>query len=193
MKLYLACAILLIGIALVSGCVSDDSPTKAPSTGDSSGDSGIGAQSSQPQSSSELNLNVGEAATTSKIEVTVFSADKEKSYEYYSTIYKENNTQETSPGNTFLLVDAEIKNVGSDSQYVGTTEFSMSDSEGYSYDPEFIYLGNDGMDAIKQLYTSQKMRGKILFEIPENTEGLKLHYDFGNLYIGTKLATWSIQ
>jgi len=49
------------------------------------------------------------------------------------------------------------------------------------------------MDAIKQLYTSQKMRGKILFEIPENTEGLKLHYDFGNLYIGTKLATWSIQ
>jgi hypothetical protein len=45
---------------------------------------------------------------------------------------------------------------------------------------------------IKELYQNQKMKGKVLFEIPESATGLKIQYDFGNLMIGTKLASWVI-
>jgi hypothetical protein len=138
----------------------------------------------------ELILNVGETAKTSKIKVTVFSVEKTDYYVYTSGGFS--GSQVATPNKIFVLVDAEIQNIGSDSVYVGSSEFSLSDSEGYRYDPE-IYLGEDRLDLFKQLYQNQKMRGKILFEIPENASGLKLHYDFGNLFIGTKLATWIIR
>ena len=147
----------------------------------------------QPQTPPvELNLNIGETAKTSKVEVTVFSAKKTKSYNYYSDVFKTNVTEEAKPGKIFILVDAEIKNVGSDRVFVGASEFSITDSEGYKYDP-IPYLGSDELETIKELYQNQKMRGKILFEVPEKAQNLRLQYDFGDLFIGTKLASWSIK
>ena len=185
-------AILLIGVVFVSGCASEESPTKTTNSVQSSETQETTLQETQPQTPTELNLNIGETAKTSKIEVTVFSAQKTKSYEYYSDILKETMTEEASPGKIFILVDVEIKNVGSDSVFVGSSEFSITDSEGYKYDPA-LYYGDDGLEMIKKLYQNQKMRGKILFEVPEDTHNLKLLYDFGNLFIGTKLASWSIE
>jgi len=49
----------------------------------------------------------------------------------------------------------------------------MSDSEGNRYDPE-MYTGDDSMGYLKELYKSQKVRGKILFEVPQNAKNLKL-------------------
>lgn len=140
----------------------------------------------------ELNLNIGETAKTSKVEVTVFSAKKTKSYNYYSDVFKTNVTEEAKPGKIFILVDAEIKNVGSDRIFVGASEFSITDSEGYKYDPVF-YLGNDKLEDFKELFQNQKMRGKVLFEVPEKAQNLRLQYDFGNLFTGTKLASWPIK
>jgi hypothetical protein len=90
-----------------------------------------------------------------------------------------------------VIVDAEIKNIGSDSMYITMAKFSMSDSEGNRYDPE-LYVGDDGLSILKELYTNQKTRGKIVFQVPENARKLKLYYDFGNILIGTKLASWPI-
>lgn len=167
---------------VVSGCVSEESPTNAPTTTQPSKSPESTLQESQPQTPTELNLEVGETAKTSKIEVTVISAKKTKSYDYYSDIWEETRTEEAKQGKTYVLVEAEIKNTGSDSAFVGSTEFSMTDSEGYKYDPEALYYGDDGLEMIKELYQNQKMRGKILFEIPENARDLKLQYDFGNLF-----------
>ena len=141
----------------------------------------------------ELNLAVGETAKTSKIEVTVISAQKKNSYDYYSDIFKETITQEAGPEKTYILVEAEIKNVGSDRVFVGTTDFSVTDSEGYHYDPDWLYYGDNGLDMIKELYQNQKIRGKILFEVPEDASDLEILYDFGNLFIGTELASWEIE
>ena len=177
----------------MSGCVSQESPSKAPTTTQQSETPETTPPTAQPTTPAELNLNVGETAKTSKIEVTVFSAQKMQSYDYYSDIFKETMTREAKPDKTYVLVDAEIKNVGSDSAFVGSTEFSITDYEGYKYDPEVLYYGDDGLELFKELYQNQKMRGKVLFEIPENAKDLKLQYDFGNLFIGTKLASWTIQ
>lgn len=139
----------------------------------------------------ELNLRVGETAKTSKVQVTVITAEKKDYYEYYSDILKEYMAEEASPGKIFVLLDAEINNIDSDRLFVGSGEFSMTDSEGYRYDPK-LYYGNDGLEMLKELYQNQKMKGKILFEVPEDSTGLKIQYDFGNLFIGVKLATWDI-
>lgn len=178
---------IVLASVIVLGCVGEESPTKAPSTQTTQAATPIATQTSP----TELNLKVGETAKTSKIEVSVISAQKANSYNYYSDILKETQREEAGPGKTYVLVDAEIKNVGSDSAFVGYTEFSITDSEGYKYDPT-MYLGQDRLEAVKELYQNQKMKGKILFEIPENAKNIKLQYDFGNLFIGTKLASWSI-
>ena len=86
----------------------------------------------------------------------------------------------------------EIKNIGSDRAYVGSSDFSMMDSEGFKYDPE-LYYGNDGFEMIKELYQNQKVRGKVLFEVPEDAKGLKIQYDFGSLFAGVKLASWELE
>lgn len=140
----------------------------------------------------ELNLKVGETAETSKIEVTVILAKKTGYYEYYSDIFEETMIEEASPGKIFILAEIEIKNTGSNRAYVGSSEFSMTDSEGYRYDPE-LYYGNDGLEMFKELYQNQKMRGKVLFEVPEDTKGLKIQYDFGNLFTKVKLASWELE
>jgi len=57
----------------------------------------------------ELNLNVGETANTSKIAVTVISAIKTDHYVYYSDILKETMIEQASPGHTFVLTEMEIK------------------------------------------------------------------------------------
>ncbi len=180
--LFVLCLLLII---FISGCTSE-SPTIASTQSNET--------PTATQTPTELSLKVGETATTSKLEVTVFSAQKIKSYDYYSSILKENMTQEADPEKTYVLIDAEIKNVGQDSSYAGSSEFSIADSDGYKYDPTLYYgQGTDGMDMIKQLYQNQKMRGKVLFEIPDSATGLKIQYDFGNLLIGTKLASWTME
>jgi hypothetical protein len=45
----------------------------------------------------------------------------------------------------------------------------------------------------KELYQNQKMRGKVLFEVPEDAKGLKIQYDFGSLFTKVKLASWELE
>lgn len=139
-----------------------------------------------------LKLKVGETAKTSKLEVTVVSAQWTKLYQYYSTILKETMIEEAKPGKAFVIADVLIKNVGTNRVLVTSGSFSLVDSEGYRYDPG-LYLGDDQLEVLKQLYPGEKTRGKILFEVPETATGLKVQYDFGNLLTGIKLASWEIE
>lgn len=169
--------VLLIGIVFVSGCVGEE-PEKVEGT--------------TTTQSSELILRVGETAKTSKLQVTVFSVEKIESYEYYSDILEDYMEEEASPGKIFILIEGEIKNVGDDRAYVGSSQLSITDSEGYKYDPE-LYFGDDGLEMFKELYPGQKMKGKVLFEVPEDATGLKIRYDFGGIFTGIKLATWELE
>ncbi len=180
-----------IATILIGGCIQEETPKKVSASQSTETHQTIQSESIESEPPTELDLKIGETAKTSTIEVTVFSAQKTKSYEYYSDILGKTMTQEATPGKIYILVDAEIKNVGADSIYAGASEFSVTDSEGYKYDPE-LYYGNDGLDIMKELYKNQKMRGKILFEVPESAKDLKIIYDFGDLLVGPKLASWSL-
>jgi len=136
-------------------------------------------------------LEIGETAKSSRLQVTVFSAEKMKKYSYYSDIFESNQEKTASPGNLFVLIDAEIVNIGSDRDFGGYVKFTMTDSQGFKYDPDF-YLGTDGLDAFSEIFQNQKIRGKAVFQVPETATGLKLQYDFGDIIVGTKLATWII-
>ncbi|MDY6930345.1 MAG: DUF4352 domain-containing protein [Halobacteriota archaeon] len=146
-----------------------------------------------PKVPTELNLGVGETAKTSKEEVTVISATEKDYYLYYSDFFSEPMVETASPGKKFVIVEVEIKNIGRDVAYFGISDFSSTDSEGYRYDPNFLYLGEDGLGGFEELYQNQKIRGKILFEIPDDATGVKVLYDFGDLFTGIKLASWELE
>jgi FlaG/FlaF family flagellin (archaellin) len=146
------------------------------------------AQSGVPTS---VELAIGGTATNPERQVTVFSAQKKPSYTWVGSSSSYTFTEKAKAGNTFIIIDAEVKNIGSDRMYASSGDFSVSDSEGNRYDP-VMYVGDDSLGYFKELYKSQKVRGKVVFEVPLNASNLVLYYDFGNLFSGTKLASWKI-
>ena len=175
---------MIVGAFVFGTGPSDDTPTKG-------GSDQLGTPSSSVAPPTELNLKINEIAKTNKLEILILSAEKKKSYTYYSDILEDMLVETSSPGNIFIIVDAEIKYVGPDSTLIGNG-FSVVDSEGYKYDPEF-YVGKDSLELLKELYANQKTKGRIIFDVPESATDLKIQYDFGNVFTGTKLATWWVE
>jgi DNA-directed RNA polymerase subunit RPC12/RpoP len=147
------------------------------------------ATATQPSVPTEIELAIGQMASNPERQVTAYSAQKVSSYTVTFSNYP--ITTQAKSGNIFIFIDTEVKNIGSDRIYASAGDFSMSDSEGNRYDPE-MYTGDDSLGYFKELYRNQKARGKVLFEIPLTAKNLKLYYDFGNLFSGTKLASWTI-
>ncbi len=141
---------------------------------------------------SNLILQLGQSALNDQRQVTVTSATKASSYQYYSDIFHEYSTYEAEPGKTFLILDCEVKNLNEDKAYVGAGDFSLADVDGNRYDPEVLTLLNDQLPSFQDLYRGQKINGKVIFITPESSSGYKLYYDFGNLFTGTRLAIWEI-
>ena len=136
-------------------------------------------------------LQIGETASSSKLQVTVFSANVVKKYNYYSEIIEDDFDYSAPPGTMLVLVDAEIQNIGDNTVYGGVIQFSLVDSGGNKYDSE-MYLGQNDLDLFTEVYANQKIQGKFVFEVPEFSSDLKIQYDFGDFVVGTKLATWEI-
>jgi hypothetical protein len=179
---------LVLTVIIVSGCITTDKPQ--PTSYSQVYRTPIITTEPTP---SILKLSLGQTATTRDYAVTVFTATRTEQYRYYSEIFAQYSTETAEPGKTFLLIDAEIRYTGSESTYAGASDFSLEDSEGIRYDPEVVYLGNDDMGYFKELYPNQKVKGKILFIIPKYATGLKIYYNFGNLWTGTNLVYWDAE
>lgn len=148
-------------------------------------------ETTQEPTSTVENLKVGETAVTSEIEVTVISFEKKKSY--YIPDWEMN--KEAESGKIFVIVDVELKNVGDDTQYASPDDFSMSDSENYKYEPEGGFLGAEIENALThtKLLPGEKVRGKLVFEIPENATGLKIKYNFAGIFEKPQIASWILE
>ncbi len=134
------------------------------------------------------NLKLDETATSSNVQIAVVSAKKSSSYTY-GTRYGR-RTENAKPGNVFILVDTEIKNIGADCEFVTEYNFSLTDSTGYKYDTEH-YAGDDKLKNT-DLYQNQRIRGIVLFEIPQAATGLKLLYYFENIGGTPEIASWAM-
>jgi len=196
MKTKAIISVLLIGLVVLFGCTSE-SPTKGetnnqtdnttPTNNEINDNTDTTPESSVP---TKIEINVGETAKTSKIEVTVKSVEKTTEYEYCVASYC--NMESAKEGNIFLIADVEVKNVGADQVYFSVGDFSATDNEGSRYNTD-VSLSEDAIEMITQLYQNQKVSGKVYFEVPENAEGLKIIYDFGNIITGTDLASWEVE
>ena len=140
----------------------------------------------------DLNIELGQAAKTSKISVKVTSATKTDHYDYYSDTLEQTTTEEASPGKVFVIADVLIKKVGGDEVYAGSSKFSMIDSEGVRYDHELSYQGDDKLVEFEETHLNQRMRGSVLFMVPEDAKGLKIWYDFGDLFTEIESASWDV-
>jgi hypothetical protein len=134
---------------------------------------------------------MGQTATSSVSQVTVYSAQRTDSYTYSSSISGYTPTESATSGNTFIIVDAQVRNTGSNEIYASASDFSLSDPEGNRYDPQ-MYLGNDGLGYLQELFKNQQKRGKVLFQVPSTATNLILYYNFGNVISGPQLASWTI-
>ena len=194
----IALTALIVSLIFFTGCVSDETPTKKTTTLESEdlssakGSSQTTKKTTTTTLPSELHLKAGETAKTSELEVTVVSYERVNYYTYFSSIINQQYVQTAPPGKEFVIVEVDIKNVGKNSKYLSSSSFSLIDGEGYQYDVEPLYMGEDALDLIKDIKPERRTRGKILFEVPESASDLKVEYDFGSLFTGTKLATWEL-
>jgi hypothetical protein len=125
----------------------------------------------------------GSAYSDSEQAVTVFSAQKTKTFT--SIFYNVSSTKEAAKGNAFVIIDVQIQNTGADKITVIPHRFSIVDSDGNRFEKE-PYHGSDWLMA-GELYKNQSKRGKVLFEIPQNSKDFVLYYDLNG-----KLLSWKI-
>jgi hypothetical protein len=160
---YLLFIVLLVAVIITAGCANY-----------------IPKQSFSPTTTE---ADFGSAYSNSEQEVIVYSAQKNISYT--SIFYNVSSTKEAASGNTFIIIDTRIKNIGADKITVFPHDFSMADSEGNRFEKE-PYHG-DGWLMAGELEKNQYMKGKVLFEVPQNAKNLVVYYD---LY--GKLLSWKI-
>jgi hypothetical protein len=146
---------------------------------------------------SELNLKIGESATVNfaggnkKLQVTVLSGSTRREYEYTSSFMQEPLNVPAKAGKVFYIFNVEVKNSGTTDAYFIISDFALIGSDGTKYDAD-LYLGDDALKIVGSLNAGTKQSGKILFEVPETIDKLKLVYNFGNVFDAkTKLVTWN--
>lgn len=89
--------------------------------------------------------------------------------------------QKASAGNTYVIVEVVVENVGTGKESYNPFFFKVKDSEGFEYQGT---ISTDAQ-ALKsgELAAGEKARGSVVFEIKEASKGLVLTYD-NNLFGG---------
>jgi Domain of unknown function (DUF4352) len=144
-----------------------------------------------PDVRTEITAAIGRTASGDNAQATVWSAGRMQSYVWTTGSSNYTFTEEAESGMTYLIIDAEVQNTGSDTLYASTGDFSLSDGAGNRYEPG-LYYGDESFGYLHDLSKNQKHRGKILFGIPSDARDLKISYDFGIGYGGTQVATWPV-
>nr|QNO46741.1 hypothetical protein EIOBDEGA_00029 [Methanosarcinales archaeon ANME-2c ERB4] len=194
---------IIFAIALAvffAGCVEDEVPANVEVTTptpeftpeEESATVPVPEPMAEDKPVADLNIELGRAAKTSKISVKITSTTKTDHYDYYSDTLEQTTTEEASPGKVFVIADVLIKKVGGDEVYAGSSKFSMIDSEGVRYDPEPSDQGDDKLIEFEETHLNQKMRGTVLFIVPEDAKGLKIWYDFRDLSTEIESASWNL-
>jgi hypothetical protein len=160
---YLFFLVLLVAAVITAGCASHIPP--------------------QPFGSVIIEAEFGSPYSDSEQAVTVYSTQKNVSYT--SIFYNVSSTKEAAKGNTFVIIDAQIKNIGADKITVFPHDFSMVDSDGNRYEKK-PYHGEDRLGA-GELEKNQYKKGIVLFEVPQTAKNLVLYYDFNG-----KRVSWKI-
>jgi hypothetical protein len=79
-------------------------------------------------------------------------------------------------GHIYHIVDVTVENAGDKSESVSSLMmFKLFDSDGYNYSVTFGPETQGQVDG--EISAGRKLRGELVYEIPEDTEGLELEID----------------
>lgn len=177
--------IICIGVIVVAGCTStgltnaNTQATIVPTQNFRSSTTEHTSVTNQPTNNNEL--SIGETATDGILQFTV------NSEQFADKLNTQNNLgrdiEPSQIGDQFLILDITVEYPPSDSttQIVTQSQFSMTDSDGYSYhfsqDTMFMDQGLSGGFMISP---GEKVRKYFAFEVPINPKNLKLTYTFNS-------------
>ncbi len=131
-----------------------------------------------------IEMNQIISALAGNVETSQSLAYNSRSYEVkvnsieYPAAY--NQFSEPEENHVYLSLDIVMKNTSSDVQSVGSMSFKLKDGKGFLYEPEWPTIKSPKFPVFERLYSQEKARGWITFEIPESSKDLVLEYnDFG--------------
>jgi len=112
---------------------------------------------------------VGERVDGDDLSMVVRSVDRQSQIGQF---------QEADQGNTFVIVGLAVKNTTENRflNFSGFLQTQVTDAEDYSYDQTFAMTGQDFEGG--QLAPGEVSRGNLVYEVPEDAEGLQLQFDF---------------
>ena len=80
-------------------------------------------------------------------------------------------------GNRYIGIDVTFENVGSDSEYVDTSDFKLIGPDGFQYATSYkAESAGDLTAVVENLITGTKIAGSAGFEIPASQSGFRLTY-----------------
>lgn len=109
---------------------------------------------------------------------TIRSGDFELTVNSFVNPYSSDDTSfQPTPGQRWVLVDVSIKNVSDETKDYSSFDFSLSDSDNFSYDP--TYIGQSQDLSFGSLRPDETIRGTLGFELPVDSVPNRLIYDPG--------------
>ncbi|MCK4808292.1 MAG: DUF4352 domain-containing protein [Candidatus Aenigmarchaeota archaeon] len=137
----------------------------------------------------EIVASFDEAVQTDVLDIRFNSYETVSSYVYQTV---ENGTERTDnaiAGKQFFMLNFTVINKGALSVYVGYGKVTLLAGDIYIYDP-IVYEGYDALPKYKKISPGTEMTGIVLFEIPSNSEDIRIRYSFSGLSITERFATW---
>ncbi len=170
---------IILGVLLLAGCSTGYHQAEKVAAGESTPTPNL------------TTFKIGETATDGKVRVTIHDVGYQKSIAESDNIYSH---VEASEGKVFAIIDMTVENVQpNDISYVSTIlQVELIDLDGYHYDWSFSGLGalaekqwSDG-----DLSPGGKRRGRNVFEVAEDANGLQFKFKFD--VIGTTTAIFEL-
>jgi len=141
----------------------------------------------EPTRKPDIKLTIGQTATSSVRQITVYSVKKSDSYPYPTSSSYINALN----GNEFLIFDIEVKNIGSEKDRFDIRSLYVRDSDANTYEPyPGPYNTKDWLYSFITLYPDEHKRGNVAIQIPINSKGLILYYDLSSYPAQT--ASWTL-
>jgi len=137
----------------------------------------------------EVVASLDEAVQTDVLDVKFNSYEIVSSYVYQTDEDGTERTDNAIAGKEFFMVNFTVINKGALSIYVGYGKVTLLSGDIYTYEP-IVYEGYDALPKYKKVSPGTEMTGLVLFEIPANSEDIKIRYSFSGLSISERFVTW---
>ena len=136
----------------------------------------------------EIVISLDETASTDALDVSLDSYVIVSSYVYQTEEGGIERADMAIGGKEFIMANFTVVNKGTTSVYIGYGKVTLL-SNIYTYEP-IVYEGYDGLPKYEKISPGAEMSGIVVFEIPSNSEDVRIRYSLSGLSISERFVTW---